>query len=52
MLLEAIIQESTREDYCSCFLIKTPPEQMELEARQLAAILKNDQVDVVLLVPV
>ncbi|MBU1565801.1 MAG: glycine/betaine/sarcosine/D-proline family reductase selenoprotein B [Proteobacteria bacterium] len=34
------------------FMGATPPEQMEQEALQLAAILKKDQVDAVLLVPV
>jgi len=29
MMLEAVVQESTKDDYCSCFLIKT---QLELAA--------------------
>ena len=39
-------------EYHYSFMGATPPEQMEQEAYQLAAILKNDQVDAVLLVPV
>lgn len=39
-------------EYHYSFMGATPPEQMEQEAYQLAAILKKDQVDAVLLVPV
>lgn len=39
-------------DYHYSFMGATPPEQMEQEACQLAAILKKDQVNAVLLVPV
>lgn len=39
-------------EYHYSFMGATPPDKMEQEARQLAAILKKDQVDAVLLVPV
>ena len=39
-------------EYHYSFMGATPPEQMEQEACQLAAILKKDQVNAVLLVPV
>ena len=39
-------------EYHYSFMGATDPTQMEGEARQLAAILRNDQVSVVLLVPV
>jgi D-proline reductase (dithiol) PrdB len=39
-------------EYHYSFMGATPPEQMEIEARSLAAILKKDRVDAVLLVPV
>jgi D-proline reductase (dithiol) PrdB len=39
-------------EYHYSFMGATPPEQMEMEARSLAAILKKDKVDAVLLVPV
>lgn len=39
-------------EYHYSFMGATPPDKMEQEARQLSAILKNDQVDAVLLVPV
>ena len=38
--------------YHYSFMGATPPEQMEMEASSLAAILKKDRVDAVLLVPV
>lgn len=39
-------------EYHYSFMGATPPDQMEMEARGLAAILKKDKVDAVLLVPV
>jgi len=39
-------------DFHYSFMGATPPEQMENEARGLASILKKDEVDAVLLVPV
>ena len=39
-------------EYHYSFMGATHPEQMEMEARSLSAILKNDRVDAVLLVPV
>jgi D-proline reductase (dithiol) PrdB len=39
-------------EYHYSFMGATPPDQMEIEARNLAAILKKDEVDAVLLVPV
>ncbi len=39
-------------EYHYSFMGATSPDQMEQEARQLSAILKKDQVDAVLLVPV
>ncbi len=39
-------------EYHYSFMGATPPEKMEDEASQLATILKKDQVDAVLLVPV
>ena len=39
-------------EYHYSFMGATPPDEMEQEARQLSAILKKDQVDAVLLVPV
>ena len=38
--------------YHYSFMGATPPEQMEKEARDLAAVMKKDEVDAVLLVPV
>lgn len=39
-------------NYHYSFMGATPPEQMEAEARSLAAVLHKDKVDAVLLVPV
>jgi len=39
-------------DYHYSFMGATPPEEMESAARSLAALLKGDQVDAALLVPV